>query len=51
MKKNKITNSNIISKNGSKQILNLLQYQIDSDLNDKSFLPWDVMNQVVLEKQ
>ena len=44
MKKNKIQGSNVIVSNGSKQSLHLIEYTQQSDINDRSFLPWDVLN-------
>ena len=44
MKKNKIQGSYVTISNGSRQQLHLLGYTNESDTQNKSFLPWDVLN-------
>ena len=44
MKKNKIQGSYVISQNGSKQQLHLIEYTDQTDIQNKSFLPWDILN-------
>lgn len=44
MKKRKIQNSYVISSNGSRQQLNLLSYNNQSDLTENDFVGWDVLN-------
>ena len=44
MKKRKIQNSYVTSSNGSRQQLNLLSYNNQSDLTENDFVGWDVLN-------